>query len=146
MAAHPCISLSPDGVRLMRSSLGKYDVFDRSYAYARQVADEAVSKPIDVPWPKDAAGGYTHEQHKNNYYAMYYCGIMYQTTGDERYARYVSDMLKAYAEMYPRLPIHPYVRSSTPGKLFWQTLNENVWLVHTAIAYDCVYDYMTPAD
>lgn len=141
-AAHPCISLSPDGVEKIRESLGKYEQFDRSYAYALQEADAALAAPIDVPVPKDAAGGYTHEQHKKNYYAMYYAGIIYQVTKEKKYADYVCRMLHEYAKLYPTLGQHPYVGSPVPGRLFWQTLNESVWLVHTAMAYDCVYDYM----
>lgn len=141
-AAHPCISLSSDGVEKIRESLGKYEQFDRSYAYALQEADAALESGIDVPFPKDAAGGYTHEQHKKNYYAMYYAGIVYQVTGEKKYADYVCRMLHEYAKLYPTLGQHPYVGSPVPGRLFWQTLNESVWLVHTAMAYDCVYDYM----
>lgn len=145
-AQHPSISLTPAGVKTIRKSLGKYEVFDRSYAYAKQEADAALALPIDVPVPKDAAGGYTHEQHKKNYYAMYYAGIMYQVTGEKRYAAFVAEMLRQYADLYPTLGEHPYKKSPVPGQLFWQTLNESVWLVHTAMAYDCVYDYMNASE
>ena len=80
-----------------------------------------------------------HEQHKSNYYAMFHCGVAYQLTGDKKYARYVADMLEAYARLYPTLGFHPVSLSPVPGRLFWQTLNESVWLVHTAVAYDCIY-------
>ena len=123
-------------------ALGKYPAFDASFEYARQTADAALAAPMDVPVPHDAAGGYTHEQHKNNYYAMYYAGILYQVTGEERYAAFVRDMLLLYANLYPTLGEHPYKGSPVPGQLFWQTLNESVWLVHTAMAYDCVRTYI----
>ena len=140
---HPCLSLTAEDAVLIKESLGKYPVFDASFEYARRTADEALANPIDVPVPQHAAGGYTHEQHKNNYYAMYYAGIMYQVTGEERYAAFVRDMLLKYADLYPTLGEHPYKGSPVPGQLFWQTLNESVWLLHTAMAYDCIYDYMT---
>lgn len=120
--------------------------FESSYAYAKHVADEALSKPIDVPVPHDAAGGYTHEQHKNNYYAMYYAGFLWQDTGDKRYAEFVKEMMLQYAALYPTLGEHPYKGSPVPGRLFWQTLNESVWLVHTAQAYANIRDYLTPAE
>ncbi|MGN0235756.1 MAG: heparinase II/III family protein [Paludibacteraceae bacterium] len=128
---------------MIRESLGKYERFDQSYAYALAEADAALESGIDVPVPKDAAGGYTHEQHKKNYYAMYYAGIVYQVSGEQKYADFVCQMLHEYAQLYPTLGQHPYVGSPVPGRLFWQTLNESVWLVHTAMAYDCVYDYMS---
>ena len=55
-------------------------------------------------------------------------------------------MLAQYAQMYPTLGYHPIVLSATPGRIFWQTLNETVWLVHTAMAYDCVRDAMSAAE
>ena len=120
--------------------------FEDSYAYAKCVVDEAIVKPIDVPVPHDAAGGYTHEQHKNNYYLMYYAGFLWNDTGDKRYAEFVKDMMLQYAAMYPTLGEHPYKGSPVPGQLFWQTLNESVWLVHTAQAYAYIHDYLSASE
>ncbi len=55
-------------------------------------------------------------------------------------------MLMQYAAMYPDLGPHPRSEKQVPGKLFHQLLNENVWLVHTIIGYDCVYDALTPGE
>lgn len=90
---------------------------------------------VCVPRPVDAAGGFTHEQHKKNYYTMYDAGIAYHDTHDAKYAKQIEEMLLLYADLYPTLGLHPYDKSPVPGKLFWQTLNESVWLVHTAQAY-----------
>lgn len=96
-----------------------------------------------VPLPKDAGGGYTHEQHKKNYTNMYEAGLMYQLYNDKKYADYIKDGLMKYAKMYPSLPLHPVIKSSYRGKLFWQGLNESVWLFYTSQAYDCIYDYLS---
>lgn len=133
-----CVACAHQQASSDHIELGKYPSFDASFEYARQAADAAIAVPIDVPVPHDAAGGYTHEQHKKNYYSMYYAGILYRATGDERYLNFVRDMLLEYANLYPTLGEHPYKGSPVPGQLFWQTLNESVWLVHTAMAYDCV--------
>ena len=74
---------------------------------------------------------------------MFHCGVAYQLTGDKKYAAYVGDMLEAYAKLYPTLGFHPLQLSPVPGRLFWQTLNESVWLVHTAVAYDCIYNTLS---
>ncbi len=140
---HPCLLLTPEGVAEIRRDRGSVPDFDRSLEATLAGADRALSLPIVVPQPKDGGGGYTHEQHKLNYYQMFDCGVAYQMTGEERYARYVADMLKAYAALYPTLGFHPLELSGTPGRIFWQTLNESVWLVHTSIAYDCIYDYLS---
>ncbi len=39
-----------------------------------------LKQPIEVPLPKDAGGGYTHEQHKRNYNNMYNAGVLFQLT------------------------------------------------------------------
>lgn len=145
-AQHPGLFLTPKGVKEIRATLGKIPAFDKSYAEQKQIADAALKSEIIVPVPKDGGGGYTHEKHKNNYYEMFAAGTLYQITGKKEYAAFVRDMLLKYAALYPTLGLHPAVKSETPGKLFWQTLNESVWLVHTAIAYDCVYNFISDTD
>lgn len=141
---HPCLLMTPKGVESIRRDIGKNALFDASIAELRRSADGALSSPMVVPVPKDGGGGVTHEVHKGNYYKMFDCGVMYQITGEKKYAEYVTRMLLAYADLYPTLDYHPVKMSSTVGRLFWQTLNDHVWLVHTSVAYDCVYDYLTP--
>lgn len=138
--------LSPQGVKEIRASLGKLPLFDESFHELKKVADEALASTIDVPVPRDAGGGFTHERHKKNYYEMQAAGILYQITKDKKYAEFVKQMLFEYAKLYPTLDLHPVVRSRTPGKLFWQALNEAVWLVHVSQAYDCIYNYLSKED
>lgn len=141
--AHPRIFLSHDEALAIRAAAGKYPVLDRSVADAKRVMDSAFAHPIDVPQPGEA-GGYAHERHKENYREMQLAGELFQITGDERYARFIRDMLDRYAVLYPTLGPSPYAHDQAPGKLFHQSLNEANWLVATAIAYDCVYDWLTP--
>ncbi len=143
---HPGLFLTPRGVKEIRKSATKYPVFNQSYIEIKQIADKALSSEIVVPIPVDAGGGYTHEKHKNNYYEMNAAGIVYQITGDVRYAAFVKNMLFKYAEMYPKLDLHPVQRSKTRGKIFWQSLNEAVWLVHTSMAYDCIYNFLSVSE
>ncbi len=143
---HPGLFLTPKGVKEIKSSLGKYPTFDKSVDELKKIADEALKSDIIVPIPKDGGGGYTHEKHKNNYYEMSAAGTLYQITGRTQYAQFVRDMLMKYAQMYPTLGLHPAVKSDTPGKIFWQALNDAVWLVHTANAYDCVYNFINEKD
>ncbi|NDW09660.1 heparinase [Dysgonomonas sp. 520] len=140
---HPCLILSKDGVAKIKRETGKVPLFDKTLSAAKSEIDLIVNSPIDVPAPKDAGGGYTHERHKKNYNEMYKAGVLYQLYGDQKYALFIKNMLNEYAKMYPTLPLHPVQKSKYRGKLFWQGLNECVWLVHTAQAYDCVYDYLT---
>lgn len=139
---HPSLMMTKKGMEQMKKELGKYPAFDATISQTKDKADLAVNSPIVVPIPKDGGGGATHEKHKDNYYSMYYCGIMYQITGEKKYASFVAKMLEEYMNLYPTLGYHPVKMSSTPGRLFWQTLNDFVWLVHTSVAYDCIYDYL----
>ena len=139
---HPNLILTVDGVRAMRSSLGKVPLFDLSVKTVRNQVDAEIEAGIDVPIPKDLAGGYTHERHKANFFTMQKAGVLFQITGDEKYAIYIRDMLLEYAEMFPTLGKHPAKRSYARGKLFWQCLNDANWLVYTSQAYDCIYDWL----
>ena len=140
---HPSLLLTGKGVKEMRAQRGKLPLFDASADKLIKEADAAVEREICLPTPKDGGGGYSHEMHKLNYYDMYNMAIAWQLTSDEKYARKVKEILLAYVDFYPSLDFHPLGLSGNPGRIFWQTLNESVFLVHTAVAYDCIYDYLT---
>lgn len=143
-ADHPNLILTVDGVDLMRSKVGTLPLFDRSLETVREQVDAEISLGIDVPIPKDFAGGYTHERHKANWFTMQKAGVLFQITGEEKYAIYIRDMLLEYAEMFPTLGKHPAKQSYARGKFFWQCLNDSNWLVYTSQAYDCIYDWLDP--
>lgn len=143
---HPSLVLTPQGVREIRSQLGKVPLFDASLADVKKEVDAEIALGIIIPVPKDFSGGYTHERHKKNFFIIEKAGVLYQILEDEKYAIYVRDILLAYAKMYPTLPLHPQERSYARGKIFWQALNDANWLVYVSQAYDCVYDFISPTD
>lgn len=143
---HPNLILTQEGVKNIRASLGKAPLFDQVLAQTIAEVDAELSTEMDVPIPKDMAGGYTHERHKKNWFMMQKAGVLYQITEQEKYAAYVRDMLLEYADIYPTLPIHPTNRSYATGKIFWQCLNDANWLVYTSQAYDCIYDFLTESE
>ncbi|MBN3581563.1 alginate lyase family protein [Algoriphagus aestuarii] len=104
----------------------------------RAKIDLEIQNPIVVPIPKDAGGGYTHEQHKANQMTIFYSGILYKLTGEPKYADRAKELLYAYAKIYKTLPLHPEKKEQTPGKLFWQSLNEAVWLVYSIQGFDAI--------
>lgn len=142
---HPRLLLTPTEVQEIRAARSHAPLFDAALGEAIAKVERALASPIDVPQPKDAAG-YTHERHKANYAEMQFAGLLYQITGEARYAAFVKAMLEKYAALYPTLRDHPAAASSSPGRLFHQSLNECVWLVHASQAYDCVYDTLTPEE
>jgi len=146
-ASHPVLALSKEDVQSIKEGLNGASLFDKSISRLIHDADSALTQSICIPVPVDGGGGNTHQQHKKNYYSMFNCGLAYQYTGDERYFNYVRSMLLEYAKMYPTLGFHPRGNTTnTPGRLFWQTLNENVWLVHTSIGYDCIREKLSSVD
>jgi len=140
--SHPNLILTAAGVDEIRNG-SKAPLFEIEIEQAKKRINASMLEGIIVPIPKDLGGGYTHEQHKRNYANMHLAGALYQLTKEEQYAKYVKDMLDVYLTMYPTLPIHPTKKSYSTGKIFWQCLNEANWLVYTAQAYDCIYDYLS---
>ena len=139
---HPCLILTRTSVEQMKKSLDGDNLFNNTYLKTKNSVNEAIAHGIDVPFPKDLAGGYTHEVHKANFFNMQKAGILFQLSDDEKYAIYIRDMLLKYADIYHQFDQHPATRSYARGKFFWQCLNDANWLVYSSQAYDCIYDWL----
>lgn len=137
---------SIEAYRAMAAGAESAPLFARELAAARKSVDAAIRAGIDVPVPKDRGGGPTHERHKANYKLIQQAGTLYRLTGDRRYADYVRDLLLGYAKLYPTLANHPAASNQVPGRLFWQSLNDSVWLVHAIQGYDAVRADLTAAE
>lgn len=127
----------------MRKEQNPVPLFEVSLNAARAEVDKFMEMGVQVPIPKDMAGGYTHETHKKNFFLLQKAGAIYQITQEKKYAQYIKDVFMAYAKMYPGLSKHPSERSYARGKLFWQCLNDANWLVYMSQAYDCIYDFLS---
>jgi len=110
-ASHPNLILTTKAVSDIKAKLGSVPLFDKTLDKVKEEVDAAIKKGVDVPLPKDMAGGYTHTQHKQNYNILQKAGVLFQITGDEKYAIYTRDVFMEYAKMYPTLPLHPQERS-----------------------------------
>lgn len=139
--SHPSLMLTASEAKAIKRALGHTPLLDTAFQRATRVVDAALVRPISVPKPVDASGP-AHQRHKENYLEMQQAGTLFAIVGDERYARFVRDMLLAYAEMWPTLPKHPQAGGESYGRLFWQSLNETVWLVHATQAYDGIYSWL----
>lgn len=145
-AQHPVTFLNRQDALDVRMGLNRYPVLTSSYNNIKSQVDAWLGKEVDVPYPKDPAGGYTHDRHKANYILMFNAGLLYNITGDRRYATLVKDILLKYAVLNPALSKHPQATSSSPGHIFWQALNDANWLVYAGIAYDLVHNSLTSAE
>ncbi len=113
---------------------------------AREFVDGMIAEGVIVPVPKDPGGGYTHEQHKRNFRAIYLGGQLFRITGEQRYGDYVRDMLIEYADLYPTLGDHPAKANQNVGRLFWQVLNDAMWLVHAVQGYADIRETLSAED
>jgi hypothetical protein len=130
----------------VKKNLNRYPVLTQTYNDIKKSVDQWIGKDVDVPFPKDPAGGYTHDKHKANYTLMFNSGILYNLTGEAKYASLVKNMMLKYAALNPTLKNHPEATSSSPGRIFWQALNDANWMVYAGMAYDLVYNSLTPAE
>ncbi len=110
---------------------------------AQEFVSGMIEQGVVVPVPKDPGGGYTHEQHKRNFRAIHLAGQLFRITGDVKYRDYVRDNLLAYADLYPTLGDHPAKANQNVGRLFWQVLNDAMWLVHTVQGYGEIRNTLT---
>ena len=143
---HPRLLLVADEIRELKDQWQQSTLFSAAVDRAKSRIDALVTNPPDVPAPKDPGGGYSHERHKANGIVVAEAGALYQWTGDAGYADLVRQLLLAYAGMYPELGLHPERKEQSPGRLFWQSLNESVFLTYAIQGYDAVHDTLDAQD
>lgn len=75
-------------------------------------------------------------------------GIVYQVTGDRRYAAKAHEILRGYAERYLGYPLHNIhgKPSKGGGHVHPQTLDEAIWLIAMAQGFDAIKDTLSAAD
>jgi hypothetical protein len=144
--SHPTLTMTQGEVSQIRSDINAGPLFQETLQNTIKEVDREIEIGVQVPVPKDMAGGYTHERHKKNFFILQKVGALYQITQDDKYADYVKESFMAYAQLYPTLSLHPTNRSYATGKIFWQCLNDSNWLVYCSQAYDCIYDYLSAAE
>ena len=100
---HPIAFSTKSDLDFVKKNLKQYPVLHSSFTEMKNEVDQWLGKDVDVPWPKDPAGGYTHDKHKSNYMLMFNSGLLYNLTGDSRYAGLVKNLLLKYAILNPQL-------------------------------------------
>ncbi len=143
---HPVTFFTRAEIATIKPNLKKYPLLTRSFNEIKADVDAWVGKDVDVPFPKDPAGGYTHDKHKANYMLMFNSGVLYNLTGEKKYADLTKQLFLKYAVLNPTLKNHPQATSSSPGRIFWQALNDANWLVYAGMAYDLIQPSLTVAE
>lgn len=142
---HPFLYLTSDFVRQYRlSGRGAAPLFDRSLADEIALADKAIASGTDIPVPKEASGEGSSNVFNFHRQALQAAAAAWQFTSDKKYAEWIRDILLAYSKMYPTLGWHPESgHSGEPGRLYYQMLDDCEWTVRAAMAYDCIYDFLS---
>lgn len=123
----------------LRKELGKDSLLGKALTRDMKQTDAYMAEVgIEVPGHGEG-GGYEHNRHKQNYIHMDLAGRLFLITEENKYRDYIVDMLTAYATVYPTLESNVSLDSNPPGKLFHQTLNENMWMLYASCAYSCIY-------
>ncbi|MBW1806809.1 MAG: heparinase II/III family protein, partial [Deltaproteobacteria bacterium] len=91
-------------------------------------------------WPYDQV--IYSRRHSDSARAAKDLGLAYQLTGDVSYASAAAEILLAYADIYLSYPIHDINggQGTSGARARAQTLDESVWLIPMAWAYDLIAD------
>ncbi|WED23534.1 heparinase II/III family protein [Vibrio sp. JC009] len=141
-AEYQPILLTASEINELRSEIGRDTLMGKTIAKNRQDTDAFMALEYDVPGHGEA-GGYEHNRHKQNYQYMNLAGRLYLITGEEKYAKFVTELLEIYADKYLSFDFHVQKNTNPTGRLFHQILNEHVWLLYSSLAFSCVASYMT---
>jgi len=134
---------SSDAVSNVAAKAQAASGFDATITAAKAELDTQMATPLTIPVPKDPGGGYTHEQHKKNATLIYNAGQIYTLEGDKKYAEFAGQAMLDYADVYPAWELHPAKKEQSPGRMFWQNLNESMWLLNVSQSYAAIKDTLT---
>jgi len=126
----------------LRQYVGTDSLIGLSIAEEIEALEAYMPIGIEIPGHGEA-GGYEHNRHKQNYIHLDLAGRLYLITEDKRYLDYATNMLVEYAKVYKHRELNISRDSNKPGRLFHQTLNENMWMLYSSCAYSCIRHELT---
>ena len=98
---------------------------------------------IEIPGHGEA-GGYEHNRHKQNYIQLNNSRQLWLITQEQVDLDFCASVLSEYADIYTNLTLNISKDTNPPGRLFHQTLNENMWLMYASLAYACMSEHLRP--
>ena len=126
----------------LRGHIGQPGLIGDSISAEIELLQEYMKIGIEVPGHGEA-GGDEHNRHKQNYIYLDIAARLYLITGEDDYLEYSKSMLLSYAKVYPTLGLNISRDTNPPGRLFHQTLNENMWMLYASNAYSCIRHTLT---
>lgn len=137
MTHHAPLLLDESECNRLRATLEDNSLPGITLRKQRDELERYLAEPLNVPGHGEG-GGEEHTRHKLNYRYMNLAGRLWKITGDRRYCDFVIALLLRYAEIYPTLGHATSKDTNPPGRLFHQTLNEDMWLLYASEAWHYV--------
>lgn len=137
--------LSPSDITALRACFTHDTQPGITLRHQRQQLEAWLARPQWIPGHGEG-GGPEHARHKYNYQMMDLAGLHWLLSGDVRYRDALLALLRGYADVYPTLGSATSRDSNPPGRLFHQTLNEDMFLLYAAGAWACVKGSASEAD
>lgn len=143
MTPDSSLFLSHQDIADLRTHLNRRTLPGNTLHRQQRQLEAWLQRPLWIPGHGEG-GGPEHAQHKLNYQMMDLAGLHWLLNGDERCRDAVLALLSGYADIYPTLGNATSRDSNPPGRLFHQTLNEDMFLLYAAAAWHCVKGSASP--
>jgi len=129
--------ISPDEAQQLRAQIDADSLMGRVLRQQIAALDAYMAQPVEIPGQGEA-GGTEHARHKQNYLYINLAGRLFMICARPAYRDFALTLLNGYAAIYPWLGSNVSKDSNAPGRLFHQTLNENMWLLYAVEGYHCI--------
>ncbi|MCI0478394.1 MAG: alginate lyase family protein, partial [Anaerolineales bacterium] len=154
---HPNLLLNAAEIAEIKQKIAKYDWAKTAFQNVSANAFMWSTRTIKLP---ETGGGYYHaggadyaitQQHYDLSNAARDLALVWQLTGERKYADKSKEILLAYAGKYLSYAIHDKEgrvgdKASAGGRTTPQGINEAAWVIPIAWAYDLLYDLLSPAE
>jgi hypothetical protein len=155
---HPCTLWDAEDVAHYKKMLGESKELKEQFDGLRKSLDVRITQPVGVPEPvKDDKGQWKHlsdlqtipgttttygTMHNSLSLDVANLGLMYQLTGEAKYADFAKKIFLGYADADPNYGIGARPGfSHSPSRMCDQTLGDAIWMVPFARGYDFIHDY-----
>jgi hypothetical protein len=155
---HPNTLWDKEDVEHYKKMLTENKELKAQFDGLQKALDLRMTQPIDVPQGiKNEKGEWSHlsdaktDPVTNTLYGAVHnqlcldianLGIMWQLTGDNKYADFAKKILLAYADAYPTYGIGARPGfAHAPSVVYDQVLGDAIWFVPLARGYDFIHDY-----
>ena len=154
---HPNLLLNAAEIAEIKQKIAKYDWAKTAFQTVSANAFVWSTRTIVLP---DTGGGYYHaggedyeitQKHYDLSNAARDLALLWQLTGEHKYADKSKEILVAYAGKYLSYEIHDKDgktgdKASAGGRATAQGINEAAWVIPLAWACDLIYDTLSPAE